>query len=67
MIAAAFAIEDGPDETGLTLALPLVDADTAAPRPQAVTEAAEADEPVVMYVSAVGERARAAPRPRPRP
>ncbi len=61
VIAAAFAIEEGPDETGLTLALPLVDADTAAPQPQALAETDKASEPVIMYVSGSSVNVRGGP------
>lgn len=61
LIDTAFPVAEGPDETGLTLALPLVDPDTPAPQPQALVEPDAARDPVVMYVSGSSVNVRSGP------
>jgi hypothetical protein len=54
---------DEAQQSGLTLALPLVDAATAAPAPQAETEpaAGPATDPIVMYVTGSSVNVRSGP------
>jgi hypothetical protein len=57
----AFPIVEGVDETGLTLALPLVDPENPAPAPQALAGTDEVTAPVVMYVSGSSVNVRSGP------
>jgi uncharacterized protein YgiM (DUF1202 family) len=61
VVEASFPSED-PGDTGLTLALPLVDGETDAPAAQAAEPAPEVlNEPMVMYIDATSVNVRSGP------
>jgi uncharacterized protein YgiM (DUF1202 family) len=62
VVEIAAPATDTVGDSGLTLALPLVEGDNAAPAPRAVDpEAAEPGDPTVMYVSATSVNVRSGP------
>jgi uncharacterized protein YgiM (DUF1202 family) len=61
VLDAAFPVADPTGDTGLTLALPLVDPETEAPAPQALSETDIPADPVVMYVSGSSVNVRSGP------